>query len=119
MSYTALNLYNLRTGKLRDKIPFMNVEEKVDRLRERLTEQRKKLEEASFEKGMAAEENKDLRENFAYDYWVSQEQLITARIFATLKEIEHLTKKPGTKIVKKAKAQPVERVRDLPKKKWL
>lgn len=97
----------------------MNIEEKVERLRERLSEQRKKLEEASFEKGLAAEENKDLRENFAYDYWVSQEQLITARIFATLKEIEHLTKKPKKKIIKKSKATPVERVKDLPRKKWL
>ncbi|KKS07049.1 hypothetical protein A3K01_02950 [candidate division WWE3 bacterium RIFOXYD1_FULL_43_17] len=97
----------------------MNVEEKVERLRERLSEQRKKLEEASFEKGLAAEENKDLRENFAYDYWVSQEQLVTARIFATLKEIEHLTKKPEKKIIKKSKAVPVERVKYLPKKKWL
>ncbi|HBY10198.1 hypothetical protein A2473_03315 [candidate division WWE3 bacterium RIFOXYC2_FULL_42_13] len=97
----------------------MNIEEKVDRLRERLTEQRKKLEEASFEKGLAAEENKDLRENFAYDYWVSQEELITARIFATLKEIEHLTRKPEKKIVKKSRSTPVERVRDIPKKKWL
>ncbi|HAI62726.1 MAG: hypothetical protein UU64_C0011G0054 [candidate division WWE3 bacterium GW2011_GWF2_41_45] len=97
----------------------MNKEEKVDHLRERLSEQRKKLEEATFEKGLAAEENKDLRENFAYDYWVSQEQLITARIFATLKEIEHLTKKPRKKIIKKNKTTPVERVKDLPKKKWL
>ena len=97
----------------------MNIEEKVDRLRERLTEQRKKLEEASFEKGLAAEENKDLRENFAYDYWVSQEELITARIFATLKEIEHLTRKPEKKIVKNSRSTPVERVRDIPKKKWL
>lgn len=104
---------------LRDKISSMNVEEKVERLRERLSEQRKKLEEASFEKGLAAEENKDLRENFAYDYWVSQEQLITARILATLKEIEHLTKKPGKKIIKKIKSKPVEKVKDFPKKKWL
>ncbi|KKS31462.1 hypothetical protein A2380_03695 [candidate division WWE3 bacterium RIFOXYB1_FULL_43_24] len=97
----------------------MNVEEKVERLRERLSEQRKKLEGATFEKGLAAEENKDLRENFAYDYWVSQEQLITARIFATLKEIEHLTKKPEKKIIKKIKSKPVEKVKDFPKKKWL
>ena len=97
----------------------MNVEEKVERLRERLSEQRKKLEGASFEKGLAAEENKDLRENFAYDYWVSQEQLITARIFTTLKEIEELTKKTEKKTIKKRASQPVTRVKDLPKKKWL
>jgi len=61
----------------------------VDILRKQLIKLQKEREEITLEKGLAARDNNDLRENFAYDYWVSQEELITARIFATLKEIEH------------------------------
>lgn len=98
----------------------MHLEDKVEMLRKRLSEQRKKLEKATIEKGLAAEENKDLRENFAYDYWVDQERLITARIHATLKEIESLTKRP--KIKKhptKKKSENIDKIKDLPKNKWL
>ena len=37
----------------------------IDNLREKLNELRKLRDNATMEKGLAAEENKDLRENFA------------------------------------------------------
>ena len=55
-------------------------ETKIDKLREKLIDLRKEREKITFEKGMAANENKDLRENSAYDYWFEKEMLITARI---------------------------------------
>jgi len=50
-------------------------ETKIDKLRQELTELRKERDKIIFEKGMAANENKDLRENSAYDYWFEKEDI--------------------------------------------
>ena len=88
-----------------------------DELRSKLIEMRKERDQIIFEKGLAAEENKDIRENATYDYWFEKEQNITARILKITAEIEQLTKKPV--VIKKIKQKPEAKVKDLPKRKWL
>ncbi len=66
---------------------------KIDLLREDLKKLMSQREKIQMEKGMAAEHNKDLRENADYDYWLEREQTITARIRRLTAEIETLYKK--------------------------
>lgn len=94
----------------------MEEKSKVDRLRDDLAELRKKRIKITMEKGFAAEENKDLRENFAYDYWVQQEEVINARIGTVIELIGELTKK-NTK-PKWEKPKPIQRT-GIEKHKWL
>ena len=76
-----------------------NQETKIDQLRAKLISRRKERDKITFEKGMAARDNNDLRENFAYDYWLEKEFVITARILNITKEIED-TAKEQTKTLK-------------------
>ena len=62
----------------------------IELLREKLTALNKEREEIILEKGLAARDNNDLRENFAYDYWSEKERVATARIHALSKEIEEI-----------------------------
>ncbi len=71
-------------------------ETKIDKLRQELTELRKERDKIIFEKGMAANENKDLRENSAYDYWFEKEMHINARIHHTILMIEDISPKKKT-----------------------
>jgi transcription elongation GreA/GreB family factor len=65
--------------------------DQAEQLRQKLKFLREKRDAAIFEKGLAADENKDLRENFAYDYWVQQETNLTCQINDAIGEIEHIT----------------------------
>lgn len=72
---------------------LQNVHEtKIDKLRNQLIELRKERDKAVLEKGLSAQDNKDLRENATYDYWEQKEHQLTSRILNIIKEIETLTK---------------------------
>ncbi|MFZ2664251.1 MAG: hypothetical protein WAX66_02725 [Patescibacteria group bacterium] len=94
-------------------------ETKIDKLRNEIIKLRKEREEVIFEKGLAAEDNKDLRENSAYDYWFEKEIVANSRIAHLIKMIEDLSEKdkPKKKIIK------VKRVEKMKEKfephKWL
>lgn len=92
----------------------------IDKLRKELIEIRKEREKIVFEKGMAAEENKDLRENSTYDYWFEKEMLATTRInhiISMINEIsgKNLVKKPP---IKQKPRKPKEKI-ELERPKWL
>jgi hypothetical protein len=103
-----------------------NVETDIEILRKKLTELRKERDAIMFEKGLSAEENKDLRENATFDFWARKEHNVTSQILQITKEITELThknrptvNKPANKVPKKPMAKKVEKIRDLPKKRWL
>ena len=75
----------------------------VDILRKQLIKLQKEREEITLEKGLTARDNNDLRENFAYDYWVEREFMVTAKIHAILKEIERLNPKTSHSKSKKSR----------------
>ena len=77
-------------------------ETKIDKLRKELVETRKERERIVFEKGMAAEENKDLRENSTYDYWFEKEMQATTRISHIISMIDEIS---GKNLVKKPPIQ--------------
>jgi len=94
-------------------------ETKIDKLRNEIIKLRKEREEIIFEKGLAAEDNKDLRENFAYDYWFEKEMLVSSRIKYLIGMIEELSKKDKLKknIIK---AKRVEKTKEkFEPHKWL
>jgi len=93
-------------------------ETKAETLRHIITKFRKELEKATLEKGLAAEDNKDLRENFAYDYWDDKERMITIRIGKVLKELSDLTKAKVQKPVKKKPLKQTEKISFQPHK-WI
>jgi len=76
----------------------------IDLLRKQLIKLQKEREKITLEKGLAARDNNDLRENFAYDYWVEQEFVITAKIHGILKEIERLSPSRPSQYNKKRKS---------------
>lgn len=90
----------------------MSEKSMLDELRDKIKELTKKLEEATLEKGLAAEENKDLRENFAYDYWNDQENLYLTRIRNLMNEISQKGRgvkkisRPAPKIKKEEPFKP-------------
>jgi len=93
-------------------------ETKIDKLRKELIKLREERDKIIFEKGMAAEENKDLRENSTYDFWFDKEMLITNRIENLISIInENSRKKPLKKPLNKTK-KPKEKV-ELDRPKWL
>ena len=79
---------------------------KLEHLQEELKRLRKERAEIIFEKGMAAEDNKDLRENGAYIAMEEREQWYTAKIHKTMREIEEITKKPKKEIKRVQKEEP-------------
>ena len=62
-------------------------------MRQDLVKLRQDREKITMEKGLMARDNNDLRENFAYDYWVEKENQVTIRIHRIIAEIEDLLKK--------------------------
>ncbi|MFC1722293.1 hypothetical protein ACFL0C_01450 [Patescibacteria group bacterium] len=62
----------------------------IQGLRRVLIKLMKERERVQFEKGQAAEHNKDLRENSDYDYWLQKEMNLTVRIKRVSAEIEVL-----------------------------
>jgi len=96
-----------------------SIAEKTEKLRNKISELKKQLEVATLEKGLAADENKDLRENSVYDYWDQKESILIIRIHRIMKEIRDLSpkKKPLNK-PKHKKSAVRERVEYKPHK-WL
>lgn len=95
-------------------------ETQIDKLRKDLIRLRGERDKIIFEKGMAAEENKDLRENSAYDYWFEKEMHITSRINNIIASISELSRKPTPKSTFKPKkhSKPKEKY-ELERPKWL
>jgi transcription elongation GreA/GreB family factor len=95
-------------------------ESSTENLREKIKELKKELEKVTFEKGLIAEENKDLRENSAYDYWDQKETNLIIRIHRIMKEIsERLKKEISTVRPKKAKKNTEKKQFDVKPHKWL
>ena len=109
------------SNPLRSTIPIFVSKMSIELLRKQIKELMRERDKASLEKGLAAEDNKDLRENFAYDYWSQKEFALTSKIRRLAAEIERLSKKEVVKKKKtrKIKEKPVEKIKDLPKNKWL
>ena len=95
-------------------------ESSIEKLREKIAELKKDLETVTFEKGLAAEDNKDLRENSAYDYWDQKESILIIRIHKIMREI---TDKAKGQVVKKTAKKPkkplVKKEFDIKPHKWL
>ena len=64
----------------------------IDNLREKLKALNIERDSVIMEKGLAARDNNDLRENFAYDYWEQKEKQLTFRIHRLIKEIDEIAK---------------------------
>ena len=54
--------------------------EKIKEVKQKIKDLQKEREQVILEKGLAAQENADLRENFAYDYWNHKEIDLTHKI---------------------------------------
>ena len=94
-------------------------ETKIDKLRNELIKLREERKAVILEKGLAAEENKDLRENFTYDYWFEKEAQATARIAHVTEMIEELSKKDKPK-QRNIKTKRVEKLKEtFEPHKWL
>lgn len=72
---------------------------RVGELKRKIKELQSQREKAIFEKGLAARENGDLRENFAYDYWSQKELDLTHKI----KRLSGILFKKTRRIEKKIK----------------
>jgi transcription elongation GreA/GreB family factor len=95
-------------------------ESSAEKLREKIKELKKELETVTFEKGLAAEDNKDLRENSAYDYWDQKESILIIRIHKIMREISEIYKKPYAKKVAKKQTRPVvKKLTETFPHKWL
>ena len=94
-------------------------ETKIDKLRTELINLREERKTVILEKGLAAEENKDLRENSAYDYWFEQEAQVTARILRLTKMIEELAikDKPKKRIIDERRVEKTKET--FEPHKWL
>lgn len=95
----------------------MEKETKVDKLRKDLIRLRKKLIEVTMKKGLAAQNDKDLRENSDYEYWLNQEFIVMGRMKTVMELIYNLTKKEDDK-PKWRKSKPTQRGKKH-KQKWL
>jgi transcription elongation GreA/GreB family factor len=93
-------------------------ETKIDKLRNELIKLREERSHVILEKGLAAEYNKDLRENAAYDYWYEKETELTMRILQVMEMIREQSDK--TKPKKTLKHKKVDKVRgSYEPHKWL
>ena len=95
-------------------------ESTAENLRDKIKILKKELEEVTLEKGLAAEENKDIRENSAYDYWDQKESILIIRIHKIMKEITDQTTKEKPIVKTKKPKKKIERaVFDIKPHKWL
>jgi len=90
------------------------MDQKVIKLKEELKKLKKELNEVTLEKGLCAQENKDLRENFAYCAYEQKECFLIARINKIIREIYTLTAKPIKNKNHKIKPDPA----DYNRPKW-
>ncbi len=70
----------------------MTKAKKLEELRQKLGALQKEREAAILEKGLQAQDNNDLRENFAYILWEQKEHMLTSKIHNLIREIEHIAK---------------------------
>ncbi|MBN1162140.1 30S ribosomal protein S2 [Patescibacteria group bacterium] len=82
-----------REGKSKAGDEDLKKRSKINQLRDQLSELKKKREEVILERGKAAEGNKDLRENAAFDYLDQEERNVASQINMLMKEIGKLAKK--------------------------
>lgn len=97
-------------------------ETKIDKLRNELIKLREERSRIIFEKGMAAEENKDLRENFVYDYWYEKECQVNGRISHIRETIYELSNKDKPSKAPKVNTKPrkIEKIKgNYEPHKWL
>jgi hypothetical protein len=96
-------------------------ESTIEKLREKIKELKQELETVTFEKGLAAEDNKDLRENSAYDYWDQKESILIIRIHKIMKEIRDTSKNDSheRKIGKKSSDPITKKPYNIKPHKWL
>jgi hypothetical protein len=94
--------------------------DKIEELRTKIKELKIALDNATMEKGLNAEENKDLRENSAYDYWDQKERDLLFKIRRIMKEITDFSNKnkSSTK-THKAKPKPDKKPFDIKPHKWI
>lgn len=90
---------------------------KLEELQQELFKLRRERLEITIEKGLIAEEEKDLRENGAYTIMEEKENLHTSKIMVVTKQIEDLTRKPGPKFKKDKKKE--ENLYEFKPHKWL
>lgn len=84
-------------------------ETKIDKLRNELIHLREERAKIIFEKGLAAEENKDLRENSSYDFWFNKECLMNSRIARIINMIQEIADKANPKkVIKRKKLEKVK-----------
>lgn len=94
----------------------------IEKLRTKIKELSTELAHATLEKGLAAEDNKDLRENSDYDYWDQKESLLIIRIHRLMNEINDLYKpvqKPKKKLPSEAKTPKKPAPKEELPHKWL
>ena len=95
-------------------------EDTIEKLRGKIKELKEELEKVTFEKGLIAEENKDLRENSAYDYWDQKETNLIIRIHRIIKEISDGSKKENPTVKpNRAKKDTEKKQFDIRPHKWL
>lgn len=75
----------------------MESQNKIESLREDLKKLREKLAEVTLQKGLAAQDDKDLRENANYEYWLNQEYITMGRIRTTMELISKLAQDQTSK----------------------
>jgi len=73
---------------------------KLEQLQSELAKLRRERDVVIFEKGMAADDSKDLRENGVYIAMEERENYYTAKIYKTIRETENLTRKPKKEVKK-------------------
>jgi hypothetical protein len=66
--------------------------QKIKELRSKLFSLRKERDALIFEKGLIAQDNKDLRENAAFQFLEMKEHALTQRIYRLMAEINDLVK---------------------------
>lgn len=89
---------------------------KLEQLQNELFALRRLRKEVTLEKGIIAEDEKDLRENGAYMIMEEKEHLLTSKIMAITKEIDKLTMKPVKKPIRKNRKE--EKVEPIKPQKW-
>lgn len=69
-----------------------NLREKIEKLKQELKSLKERRKKVVWKRGREAEDNKDLRENFAWESLNQEYHLISAMIHNLLSELEELEK---------------------------
>jgi len=90
---------------------------KLEQLQKELADLRKTRQKVILEKGEAAEDNKDLRENGAYIALEEREHYYTSKIHKVIRDLDNLTRKPAKEIRKNVEKK--EKKYEFKPHKWL